>query len=134
MLRLQTQLLTVSICLIALPLVHAIPTTVNQVVNVQLIKYGTYLPIPGVINLSYSCMNYDGSWYPYSAEYTVNATGAGTIMIGCNSPSVFNPWLHVYGQSGAWYGTATLNGIPPQGGPPAFIIVILNLNSNYRHS
>ena len=100
-----------------IPLVFAQPNTISQIVNIQLINYLTGLPLAAQVTVTYTCMNPNGSWYPYAIDGFVGLRGA-TFTLVCTSPATFNPWIHAYAQSGFWYGTSDYNGIPRQGGIP----------------
>jgi len=101
---------------------------ITQTVIVQTFGYTTDQPFPARVTVTYTCSNPGGSWTPYSVQGVVNASG--TFTLTCSSPSTFNSWIHVYGQSGYSYGTTDYQGIPSQGGAPVTIIVKLQTTVN----
>ncbi len=116
--------------LVTCALVFGQPTgTVSQTVNVQTANYATGQPMPAQSTVTFTCMNPDGSWYPYAVVGPVGPQGA-TFTISCRSPSTFNPWIHVYGQSGYWFGISDYNGIPIQGGTTVNVLVILTFTGS----
>ena len=121
--------------IILLGLIAAVPFVsgqsnglITQTIIVQTINSTTGLPFPASVTITYTCSNPDGSWAPRSVQGWVNASG--TFSITCSSPSEFNSWIHVYGQSGFSVGTTDYQGIPSQGGASVTIIVKLQTTVN----
>jgi hypothetical protein len=105
--------------------------TITQTVYVQTVNFGTGLWMFSQATVTYTCMNPDGSWYPYVAGGVVGPEGS-VFTISCARPSTFNPWIHVYGQNGYWFGIADYQGIPSHGGGTAVSLVVVLYWNGYQ--
>ena len=121
-------LMSLAFMMIACPLVSGQANgTISQVVIVTTVYYVSGLPLPATATITYTCLNPGGSWNPYSVHGWTGVGGA-SFTITCPLSATFDPWIHVYGKVGGWWGITDYKGIPSQGGAPVSLVVALSLS------